>query len=199
MPSGEEKAWGILSQQDPDDVCRRAQVSYDRSSGRYTLPSFGMDFSLDPLARTIAGTSPDSERLLQRIGYFFRLSALVYLTAAKECALTGRLIKPEDLSGGHLFFRGSHVLPLSNLAEKYHNNLDAFIQKGISLAGGKANFGDAAFRLLPFPRIPAIIIFWLGDDEFPPRANLLFDSSSEIQLPVDILWSIAMMSVIAMM
>jgi hypothetical protein len=39
----------------------------------------------------------------------------------------------------------------------------------------------------------------MQDEEFTARADLLFDSSSEMQAPLDILWSVAMMTVLAMM
>jgi hypothetical protein len=46
------------------------------------------------------------------------------------------------------------------------------------------------------PRIPVTLILWLSDEEFPARADLLFDSTCEIHLPLDILWSIAMMTIL---
>jgi hypothetical protein len=49
------------------------------------------------------------------------------------------------------------------------------------------------------PRIPVTLILWLKDEEFHPRADLLLDSTCELQLPLDIIWSIAMMSVLVMM
>jgi hypothetical protein len=49
------------------------------------------------------------------------------------------------------------------------------------------------------PRIPVTLILWLSDKEFPAQADFLFNSTCEIQLPLDILWSIAMMSVLVML
>jgi hypothetical protein len=49
------------------------------------------------------------------------------------------------------------------------------------------------------PRIPVIMILRLGDEEFPPRVDLLLDSTCELHLPLDIIWSIAMMSALVML
>jgi hypothetical protein len=49
------------------------------------------------------------------------------------------------------------------------------------------------------PRIPLTVILWLGDEEFPSRADLLFDSSAALHVPLDINWSLAMMSLIALL
>jgi hypothetical protein len=60
------------------------------------------------------------------------------------------------------------------------------------------NLGDASLELHPFPRVPAVLVLWLKDEEFPARADLLFDSTCILQVPIDILWSIAMMTVLVM-
>lgn len=63
----------------------------------------------------------------------------------------------------------------------------------------KQHYGDASIELFPFPRMPVTIILWEKDDEFPARADLVFDSTCEMQLPIDIIWSIAMLCVLVMM
>ena len=91
------------------------------------------------------------------------------------------------------------MLPLDKIAERYGNDRTGFIEKGKNLNGNIMNYGDASVELLPLPRIPVTLILWLSDDEFPARADLLFDSTCEQHLPLDVIWSIAMMSVLAMM
>jgi hypothetical protein len=43
-----------------------------------------------------------------------------------------------------------------------------------------------------------VLSLWIADEEFPARADLLLDSSCDFQLPPDITWSIAMMTVLVM-
>jgi hypothetical protein len=206
MSSGEEKAWEKLGSLNPFDVCKNAGVSYDNVYGNYILNLFGMDFSVSPQQKAIKNLSPvgiDSQRegdlLLKKYSYFFPLSALCYLINAKDIPLSGRLVKPVDLKGGGLFFRGTHVLPLDKIADKYGNDKSGFIKKGKSLNGRVLNYGDASVELAPMPRIPATLILWLSDDEFPARADLLLDSTCEQHVPLDIIWSIAMMSILVML
>jgi hypothetical protein len=96
------------------------------------------------------------------------------------------------------FSRGTHVLPLNELSEHYGDDMEGFLQKSKTLRAEQLQYGDASVQLLPLPRIPVTLILWKGDDEFPARSDLLFDSSSEFQTSIDILWSIAMMSVLIM-
>jgi Domain of unknown function (DUF3786) len=197
--SGEDKAWDLLAALNPDEVCRSASVSYDTASESYRIRSFDMEFSLSVKEKVISSADPDSGVLLQRLGYFFRLSVLWYLVNSKDIACTGRLVKLQNIKGGDIFTKGSHVLPLEPVASKYGNNKAGFFKKGKSFGGVQADFGDAALRFYPMPRIPVILSLWLEDEEFPASADLFFDSTCDMQLPTDIIWSIAMMSILIML
>jgi hypothetical protein len=196
---GEEKAWEILRELEPSIVCKNAGVLYDEQGGYYTLKSFCTDFSISIQKRLITSTTSQGEIIIKRYSYFFIHSCLWYLINAKDIPLTGRLIKPVNIKGGEMFFRGSHVLPLENIEKKYGENKEAFLSKGKELCAEISNFGDVSLRLLPLPKMPVTIILWLKDEEFPSRADLLLDSSCEIQLPLDIIWSISMLSVLVML
>ena len=198
--SGENKAWEILATLDPNDVCKAAAVSYDPASGSYQVKSFGMDFHVSPGEKTIISHDPASGVLLQRLGDFFRLSILWYLVNAKNVPCAGRLVKLQNIRGGDIFTKGSHVLPLDKVAQKYGSNKDGFVEKGKNLGGEiLKEFGDVSVRLLPFPRLPVIVTLWTADEEFPTRVDLMLDSTCELQLPTDIIWSIAMMTVLIML
>ena len=196
---GENKAWELLKELRPEDVCRTASVSYDAATRCYIVKSFGMDFSVSVKDKTISSQSPGSEALLGRLGDFFRLSLRWYLVNARDVPCTDRLVKLQYVKGGEIFTKGSHVLPLEKIALKYGSNKDGFIEKGNSLGGELVNLADASIRVYPLPRIPVVISLWTADDEFPARADLLLDSTCELQLPTDIIWSIAMMSVLIML
>ncbi len=196
---GEDKAWEILAALDSDEVCRAAAVSYDRASEQYIVKSLGMDVLITAKEKTITSTAPGSDVLLKRLGYFFNLSIIWYLVSAKDISLTGRLVKLQDVKGGEIFTRGSHVLPLDRLARKFGKDKEGFLMKGTSLGGEPLKYGDASVRLYPFPRVPAILTLWLEDEEFPARADLMFDSTCTMQLATDIIWSIAMMCVLVML
>jgi hypothetical protein len=196
---GEDKAWEILASLSPEDVCKAASVTYDASVETYAISSFGMDLAVSVKNRTITSASPGGEVLLTRLSYFFRLSVLWYLVNAKDIACTGRPVKLEHLKGGDFFARGSHVLPLDAIANKYGKDKEGFIQRGVMFDGKIVKTGDVALRFSPLPRIPVTLALWLEDDEFPARADLLFDSTCELQIPLDIIWSVAMMSVLIML
>ena len=197
--SGEEKAWATLTSLDPADVCRRALTAYSSSAGAYAVRVFNFIVTVAPEGRTISGSSPDCEVIIEKMAYFLRLSILHYLIGAQTAPLSGQLVRPSDTKVGQLYFKGSHVLPLSALSAAYARDTDKFLAQGIRFGGVRRRYGDTAVELYPFPRLPVTLILWREDDEFAARAELLFDDTCERHVPADILWSTAMLSVLLMM
>jgi len=197
---GEDKAWDILNSLQPSTVCRAAGVDYVPARDAYVLKSFGMDFIVSGKDRTITSSAKSSAMLFQRLSYFFRLSVLWYLASVKDIACSGRLVKLDQVRGGDAFTRGSHVLPLESLADRYGKNKQGFIIRGEQLGARQVTgAGDISLQLWPLPRFPVVISLWLEDEEFPARADLFLDSTCDIQLPTDIIWSVAMMTLLMML
>jgi hypothetical protein len=196
---GEERAWDTLAGLDPEDVTQRARAVYDSSLGGYVLPLFNRELSVRPGDRQISGNSSEADLLLNRLSDYATLSVLWYLIQAKNVPLSGNLVNPSHTGEARMFFAGAHALPLHRVVRRYGNDARGFLRKGFELGGEQLDFGDASLRLFPFPRVPAVLVLWTRDEEFPARADLLFDSTCSIHLPMDILWATAMMSVVVML
>lgn len=196
---GDQIAWSFIAEQDPGTVCSNAGVEYDPQAHRYTMQSFGQEILVDVGSYTILSYSPAGKRLLHGLKHFFDLAVLWYLAKAKNIPTSGRMISPASLSGGEIFQKGTHVLPLDKIAEKFGQDKEGFLASGLGLGGQELEHGDCAVLLHPFPRVPVTIILWIGDEEFPARADLLFDSTCEQHLPPDVIWSTAMTTVLALL
>jgi len=198
-PGGEEQAWEMLSQSAFIDVCRDAKADFDKSSGHYALAMFNSKILISPGSRKICGDSRVADLLLNKLPHYSRLSALRYLVEAKNIPLSGNLVNPREVNGGMIFSQGSHMLPLDKVIEKYKDNVEAFVRRGLTLGGEQLGYGDASVRLFPLPRVPVVILIWKQDEEFPARADILFDSTCSQHLPTDIIWSTAMMSILVLL
>lgn len=195
---GTAQAWEELAGLDPADVCERAAVEYSEEHG-YVVPVLGHPIVLDMRARTMTGSTPDAEFMLTKMAYFSQLSILFYLLRAQKIPPTGRLLKPSELKSSQIYTKGSHLLPLEPVAGRFSADAEGFLAQGARFGGTSRDFGDAAVELLPFPRVPVVLILWLEDDEFPARSYMLFDEVCELQVPADILWSVAMMCALVML
>jgi hypothetical protein len=199
MASGIESAWSALAKLSSEEVCRNADAQSVPDGDGYLLSCFGQEVLIRPTRREITADSPVASALLGKLRYFSELAILCYLAGARDIPRSGKLIRPSDLKAGQIFATGSHVLPLDKLAQKYGNDITGFLERGRELGGEDAGLGDASLRLLPFPRVPVVLVLWRECEEFRARADLLFDSTCERHLPQDIIWATAMLSVLIMM
>jgi hypothetical protein len=196
VDAAQEQVWARLAALDPRAVCERAAVAYAAESCCYRVLSLGQELEVDPALRTLAGTSSLGRLMLERLGTFSRISLLHYLVHARNLPAAGRLVSPADLASAPLYAHGSHVLPTASLARNYGDDLVGFQARGQALGGTALEYGDAAVRLLPLPRVPVVLVLWRGDDEFPARCRLLLDASCEQQLAADVIWSTAMLTLL---
>jgi hypothetical protein len=192
--TGEAHAWELLSRQNPSDIVSRAGAVYDPEEGVFLLSCFGSDILISVQNRSIDSFSDNGRVLISKFKFLSILAILRYLIHAENTPETENLIKPSDLPGGDFFLFGTHVLPLDQLADRFGNNLDAFIKKTAMIGGKPLSFGDASVKLYPFPKFSVVLILWAGDDEFPAKASLLIDSNSCSHFPIDVIWSTAMMT-----
>jgi len=197
--SSDQLAWALLEDKEPGMICKMADVQHDFTANKFIIQSFGQEILVDPSNYTITSHTPLGEKLLHGLDHFFDLAVLWYLGRAKNIPLSSRMISPASLSGGEIFQRGTHVLPLDKIATKYANDIESFYKMGQELGGQQLEHGDASLRLHPFPRVPVTFILWKGDEEFPARADMFFDSTCEQHLPTDVIWSTAMTAVLIML
>lgn len=58
----------------------------------------------------------------------------------------------------------------------------------LKLGGNEILYGDEGFALKVFHKVLLAYILWKGDEEFPPKTGVLFDSTIQSHLPLDIIW-----------
>ena len=196
---GEEQAWHKLALSIPTEVCQRTGACFDADSGAYILSVFGASVTIHPGRREIRGTGSLCDLLLGELSHYTYLPILWYLAQAQVIAPSDSFISPRELAGGLIFSQGSHALPLGKLAAKYGEDMAAFLERGISLSGECSHYGDASIKLYPFPRIPVLLVLWCKNEEFRPNAVLLLDKACPCYLPTDVIWAIAMVSVLVML
>jgi hypothetical protein len=196
---GEEQAWDKLSLSVPTEVRQKTGACFDVDSGAYILSVFGASVTIHPGRREIRGTGSLCDSLLDELSRYTCLPILWYLTQAQIIAPSDSFMNPRELAGGLIFSQGSHALPLDRLAAKYGEDTAAFLERGLSLGGVCFDYGDASIKLYPFPRIPILLVLWRKNEEFPAKAVLLLDKACPCYLPTDIIWAIAMVSVLVML
>lgn len=180
--------WEKLLSFHPGEVCHRTEALYQPSYEGYLLPVFNVRYLVIPKTQKILRMEWNDKTVEEELPSFFYLMTLVYLTEAKDIKPTHTWVSEKDLLGGSTFFRGPHQLPVKELENLYGKDPDAFLKAGKRLGGSEILYGDKGFALEVFPRVPLAYILWKGDEEFSPRAGVLFDSTIQSHLPLDIIW-----------
>jgi hypothetical protein len=149
----------------------------------------GGQFALEYLDHTYHVTYPQFEardvQTGEEVSPELRLLFLHYFHRAEGTRLADRWIAYRELPDGMFYFHAFQGYTGTRLEKAFQNDLARF-EKAASLAGGEAlSYGDAGFLFRPLPRVPLAVIYWVGDDEFPPNANVLFDAAAGHYLSTD--------------
>ncbi len=176
-----------LAGKNPEDVCRRALCRYDVESKCYFLSVWGDDYAICPNESTIRRLT----KRLQRPHDFLDVFIIHYLLKAKEIEICNDWISEKDIPGGAAFFRGPHEIPSNIIAARYKEDLGEFRKCCEQLDGVPLNMADVAYVFKITPIIPVAVLFWEGDDDFPPESKLLFDKSLSGLLALDIIFALA--------
>jgi len=178
--------WSDLKAMNRETLCEHTGAKMDGSKG-FFLHFLNKDLLVDVEETTI--WQMEGNRRKESNNRLLKLITLVYLLNATEKTISGELIGVRELKDAH-FFQGPHAFDVSSLLKRYGHNLDEFVEAAELLEATPVHMADAAFRFLPFPKIPAYYLLWSGDDEFSPRLSVLFDRSIESHLNADAIWGL---------
>ncbi len=181
--------WERLAKEEAGAVCQRTGATYSLERKGYFLPILNQKYLILPEEQKIFcmhGDFCEEEKLRD----YFYLMVLLYLLDAKEGEPTRTWISEKELKGGTTFFRGPHALRVEELKSAFGKNPEAFAQAGRRLGGVDLLFGDKAFALTVFPKVPLAYVLWKEDEEFPAQVTVMFDSTIQNQFSLDGIWCV---------
>ncbi len=177
-----------LASASPETLCAGKSCSFNESDRTYNVKIWNDTFSIDPAKSQLELIdSPLSTSTHE----YFAIFIMYYLLRVKQNSPQGKWISENDLPGGPTFFRGPHLIPTHHISDLFQNDLNAFKHRCETLGGKPVEMGDAAFSFSITPDIPIAILYWLGDEDFPAEAKILYDGSIEETLPLDIIYALA--------
>lgn len=88
---------------------------------------------------------------------------------------------------GRLFHSGM-LESRDPFAEMVQSHPEAFRQACLSLQGVPLKMGDICYAMELFDGLPIALQFWEGDEEFPPKVNVLWDENALMYLKYETMW-----------
>jgi hypothetical protein len=106
-----------------------------------------------------------------------KILILHYLTLAKGVPITNKLIAFKELPEGASYFPTFSKRSIEPLVNHFGREPHLLVDAAERLRGSKVDYGDVAVAINGFRRVPVTLVLWQGDEEFPPRGNILFDAT----------------------
>lgn len=176
-----------LAVADPKILCRNERCRYLADQNQYHLELWGDRYCLDVASCTIEYTAVTGPLPHP----YFELLAIYYLFRTQDIVLVGDWFSEKDLPGGSIFFRGPHKIPTELIVNRFKNDLQEFKKQCLRFGGKPVNMADAAFCFSIAPDISVVVLYWLGDEDFPAEAKILYDQSIIGLLSLDIVFALA--------
>ena len=109
-----------------------------------------------------------------------------YFYTSDGAPLTGQWISFADLPDGRMYNSAFQGYSGDELVKAFGLNVDGFKLACERYGGTVTSVGDAAFIFYALPRLPLLVNYWCGDEDFPSSCKILFDSSVSHYLPTDV-------------
>lgn len=168
--------WDDLSLRPARQAAEAVGATCDQ--GVFKVPMLGRTYRVDSNSRRIQREGePD-----HRVGYQSGVVLLTALARSMGVPPSGRMVTPQELQGGLLFFTGAHSLAVKPLGKRFGNDPQALVAAAKAMGGEPVGGADCAVRIPGLPPIPLYVLLWRADEEFSARAVIGIDDRALFHL-----------------
>lgn len=116
----------------------------------------------------------------------FQAILIYYFHTSDGAPLSGQWVSFADLPDGRMYAQAFQGYSGNELVKTFGLDIEAF-RSACEQGGGVATpLGDAAYVFYALPRLPLLVNYWCGDEDFLSSCKILFDSSVRHYLPTDV-------------
>ena len=142
-------------------------------NGTLSIRAFGQDFEIDLEDLSVVLPKAGKPASLSD-----RILILHYLCCEGPISLSTKLISFRSFTGGQFYLQPFHSRTAKPLIAKIENNLD-LLKKNLDRFDWKpASYGDFSAKIHAIGNLFITLVYSIGDDEFPPSCEVLFDEST---------------------
>ena len=116
----------------------------------------------------------------------FQAVLAYYFHTSDGKSLTGQWVSFAELPDGRMYNQAFQGYSGNELVKVFGLDVEAFKSACEKVGGVAAPLGDAAYVFHALPRLPMVVNYWCGDEDFPSSCKILFDSAASHYLPTDV-------------
>ena len=154
---------------DPAEMAERCALPYDASSCTITMNLLGEEFAVTHPAFTIVGPTPltNPERIL----------LLRYLVDGRAAAPGGQYLTYREFPWGEVYLQQFTGRCITRFAFSYGFKPELLRAVMGKMGATPLPTSDVGYEVELMRGLTMRFLLWLGDDEFPPNAQILFSDN----------------------
>lgn len=154
---------------DPEEMAQRCALPYHKETGTVTMDLLGEEFSVSHPDFTIVGPTPltNGERIL----------LLRYLLDGQYTLPGGQYLTYREFPWGEVYLRQFNGRCVQRFAFSYGTKPDLLRRVMEHMPATPLDQSDVGYEVTLMRGLTIRFLLWLGDDEFPPNAQILFSDN----------------------
>lgn len=173
--------WERLRVRRPADLAAESGAVLSADGTALRLRVAGRDYDVD-LAHEAIRRADEPATV---VGPYLQILILHYLAGAGDAPMADRPATFQEFEGGDVYYAAFTRRVVDRLVRAFGAAPGRLATAGASLGAEPVALGSVAFRVPFFPKLPLTVVLWLGDDEVPASANVLFDANAGRILPTE--------------
>ena len=163
----------------PEEIAWRSGAAL--KGDRLHMQMLFQPYEIDASSFVVTRAQPDGKE----VSSFFQSLVLTYLRTADGAPSADRWISFRELPNGAFYHRAFQGSAPDRLGKRWGLDLEGFDGACRTAGGTHLEIGDAGYSFRILPRIDIAAVYWLGDEDFPSRASILFDANAHHYMVTD--------------
>ena len=175
------QAWARLAGANPVILAANSGATLKPDTSQLLLRVLDSECVVDIGSRTIAYSRGASDEVSPHL----KVLLLHYLEGSGNAQLANRLVTYRDFEGGALYYSAFKSRTIDVIVKEFGQRPDLLKHLGAAIRAESLTMGSVSFKAYFFPKMPIVVVLWVGDEEVPASANLLFDANAGRILPTE--------------
>lgn len=176
-----EAAWDRVAYLTPKRLSETLGLRPVPGTKKVLLRVMDKECAVDFEAGTMTYRDPEEREVPPHL----QILVLHYLDGADRTQLANRLVTFREFEGGAIYYPAFKARTIDVIVKEFGAKPDLLRRIGEAMKGESVDVGSVGFKVDFFPKVPVVVVLWLGDEEIPPAANMLFDANAGRVLPTE--------------